>query len=453
MEEKMNYTAYLKDLCEEFIENNKIDPSVYSNLKIKRGLRNADGTGVLAGITNIGNVHGYLLNEGELMPVPGELIYRGVNVNDIVYAAIAEDRFAFEETAYLLLFGKLPNSAELDSFKEYLSQERDLPSRFTEEVLITSPSPNIMNKLQQAILSLYAYDQNPDDQSLENVMRQSLQLIAQFPTIITRAYQVKEYRYNNVALSINPNKSGLSSAESILNALRPGGGYTDLEAKILDLALVLHAEHGGGNNSAFACRVLSSSSTDTYSAISAAIGSLKGAKHGGANAKVREMFDFAKTSIKNWNNDDEILDFLTKLLRKEAGDKSGLIYGIGHAIYTVSDPRAIILRDCAKDLAAQKNREDEFGLLFNIERLAPIAFCNFKNTTQKICANVDLYTGLIYEMLGLPTDLYTPLFAMSRIVGWSAHRMEEILTGGKIIRPAYKAVSRDVPYIPLKDRT
>lgn len=444
--------GFLHNLCETFRKNNYIDPEVYSNLNVKRGLRNADGTGVVAGVTLIGNVHGYLINEGDVMPIPGELIYRGVDIQDIVDASLTENRFAFEEVAYLLLLGKLPTHEQLESFRQILEDARELPERFTEDVLINQPSFDIMNKLQQSILSLYTYDPRPDDCSLENIMRQSIELIARFPTIITRAYQVKKYYYDRVSMNLHYNKPGLSTAESFLYAMRPDHSYTALEAKILDLALVLHAEHGGGNNSAFACRVLSSSGTDTYSAISAAIGSLKGPKHGGANKKVDEMFTCIKENVKDWNDDEELLSFLGKLVRKEAGDKSGLIYGMGHAIYTVSDPRAIILHENAKALAEQKGMAEEFNLLHNVERLAPRAFAENKASSKQICANVDLYSGLIYKMLGLPEELFTPLFAMSRIVGWAAHRIEEVMTGGRIIRPAYKAVSKPVKYVPIDER-
>lgn len=443
---------FLHNLCETFQENNQIPASAYDNLNVKRGLRNADGTGVVAGVTLVGNVHGYLMNEGDVMPIPGELIYRGVNVEDIVAASIRENRFAFEETAYLLLLGKLPTEEQLASFRRMLEDARELPERFTEDVLINQPSFNIMNKLQQAILSLYTYDPRPDDCSLENIMRQCIELIARFPTIITRAYQVKKYYYDKVSMNLHYLQPGLSTAESFLYAMRADHQYTPLEAKVLDLALVLHAEHGGGNNSSFACRVLSSSGTDTYSAISAAIGSLKGPKHGGANKKVDEMFECIKENVKDWYDDEELLDFLGKIIRKEAGDGSGLIYGMGHAIYTISDPRAVLLREYAEKLAGQKDMEAEYHLLNGIERMTPVAFAQNKNSTKHMCANVDLYSGFIYRMLGLPEELFTPLFAMSRIVGWSAHRIEEVMNGGRIIRPAYKAVAKQVQYVPIAER-
>ena len=445
-------SEFINSICETFEENNRIDPDVYSNFSVKRGLRNADGTGVVAGVTLIGNVHGYLINEGDVMPIPGELIYRGIDIKDIVSASIDENRFAFEEVAYLLLIGKLPTREQLASFKQLLEDARELPERFTEDVLINQPSFNIMNKLQQSILSLYPYDPNPDDCSLPNIMRQSLELIARFPTIITRAYQVKKYYYDKVSMNLHYQKPGLSTAESFLYAMRPDHQYTPLEARILDLALVLHAEHGGGNNSAFTCRVLSSSGTDTYSAISAAIGSLKGPKHGGANIKVDTMFATIKENVKDWEDDEEIEAFLGKLIRKEAGDGSGLIYGMGHAIYTISDPRAVMLRDHAAALAKQKGMEAEFKLLNKIEQLTPAAFKKYKGSNKQMCANVDLYSGLIYKMLEIPEELYTPLFAMARIAGWSAHRIEEVMTGGRIIRPAYKAVAKPGKYIPIDER-
>ena len=442
----------LLSLCEEFRKNNRIDPQKFEQYGVKRGLRNADGSGVMAGLTQICNVHGYVLNEGEKSPVPGRLIYRGIDINDLVAGCVADDRFGFEETAWLLLFGELPSRDQLKGFSGLLSSCRELPDYFAEDMIIKAPSPNIMNKLARSVLALYSYDDNPEDLSMENVLRQSIELIAMMPTIMVYAYQVKRRHYDHESMYFHPMVAGLSTSQTILHSLRADSAYTDKEAKLLDLCLMLHAEHGGGNNSTFAARVLSSSGTDTYSAITAAIGSLKGPKHGGANIKVARMMECIKTGVKNWEDDEEVAAFLKRIIRKEEGDGSGLIYGMGHAVYTLSDPRAILLKKYAYDLAEEKGFGPEFRLVEAVERLTPQVFLEEKGNDKAMCANVDMYSGLVYRALGIPEDLFTPLFAVARMAGWCAHRIEELTTGGRIIRPAYKAIARQKPYTPLSER-
>ena len=442
----------LLSLCEEFRKNNRIDPQKFEQYGVKRGLRNADGSGVMAGLTQICNVHGYVLNEGEKSPVPGRLIYRGIDINDLVAGCVADDRFGFEETAWLLLFGELPSRDQLKGFSGLLSSCRELPDYFAEDMIIKAPSPNIMNKLARSVLALYSYDDNPEDLSMENVLRQSIELIAMMPTIMVYAYQVKRRHYDHESMYFHPMVAGLSTSQTILHSLRADSAYTDKEAKLLDLCLMLHAEHGGGNNSTFAARVLFSSGTDTYSAIAAAIGSLKGPKHGGANIKVARMMECIKTGVKNWEDDEEVAAFLKRIIRKEEGDGSGLIYGMGHAVYTLSDPRAILLKKYAYDLAEEKGFGPEFRLVEAVERLTPQVFLEEKGNDKAMCANVDMYSGLVYRALGIPEDLFTPLFAVARMAGWCAHRIEELTTGGRIIRPAYKAIARQKPYTPLSER-
>lgn len=444
--------AAFKILCDEFKKNNYINPEYYEKFNVKRGLRNPDGTGVVAGVTLICNVHGYIVVENEYTPVDGELIYRGINIKDLVNGCKEENRFGFAETVWLLLFGTLPNKQQLDFIQNLLSQTRELPDNFAEDMIIKAPSPDIMNKMARSVLALYSYDPNPDDTSLENLIRQSMELIARLPAIMCYAYQVKRRIYNNQSMVFHPFEAHHSTAESILASLRVDRKFTDEEAKLLDLCLVLHAEHGGGNNSTFATRVLSSSGTDTYSAIAAGIGSLKGPKHGGANAKVMEMVEHAKANIAHWDNDGEVTDFLVKVLRKEAGDRSGLIYGTGHAVYTKSDPRAIILKENAIRLSKGTEFEKEFLLLDAIDRMTPEVFAKEKGNGKIISANVDLYSGLVYKMLGIPQELCTPLFAVARVAGWCAHRIEELTNAARIIRPAYKAVAKPQPYIALEDR-
>ncbi len=446
-------SAELETLCREYRANNRIDPDKFDLYEVKRGLRNPDGTGVMAGLTLICNVHGYLIDDGERVPDAGKLTYRGIDLNDIVEGCSAENRFGFEEVAWLLLFGTQPTADQLSRFRRVLSDNRELPEYFAEDMIIKAPSKNVMNKLARSVLALYSYDDNPDDASLENNMRQSIQLIARLPLIMTYAYQVKRRHFDKKSMYFHPIDPKQSTAESILNAIRPDRSFTDEEAKLLDICMMLHAEHGGGNNSTFSARVLSSTGTDIYSAISAAIGSLKGPRHGGANHRVMMMMNELMEQVQDWEDEDEVSAFLEKILRGEACDHSGLIYGIGHAVYTLSDPRAVILRQKALKLAAERDMLKKFELFERVERLAPAVFARVTGKSKVMCANVDFYSGLVYELLGIPSDIFTPLFAVSRIVGWCAHRMEEMETCGRIMRPAYRSLSRNVPYVPLGDRT
>ena len=442
----------LESLCEEYRAHNRIPAELFDKYQVKRGLRNPDGTGVVAGLTNISNVHGYIIEDEEKTPDEGRLIYRGIDLRELVEGCARDNRFGFEEVEWLLLFGKLPSKEQLERFNRTLNENRELPSYFAEDMIIKAPSANIMNKLARSVLALYSYDPTPDDPSLENNMRQSVELIARLPTIMTYAYQVKRRYYDKESMYFHPLCPEHHTAEAILRALRPDTQFTDEEAKLLDLCLMLHAEHGGGNNSTFTSRVLSSSGTDIYSTIAASIGSLKGPKHGGANHRVMTMMHEIMEQVQNWENEDEVEAYLEKILRKEAGDGSGLIYGIGHAVYTLSDPRAVILKEKAGNLAREKSMEREFNLFQLVEKLAPDAFARVKGSSKVVSANVDFYSGLIYQMLGIPEDLFTPLFAVSRIGGWCAHRMEEMFTGGRIIRPAYRSLTRFQPYVDLKDR-
>lgn len=442
----------LKSYVEDCRGTLNLSEDIYSHYDIKRGLRNADGTGVLAGATRISNVHGYCINEYERVPAEGELLYRGYNVNDIINSCIHDDRFGFEEVVWLLLFGYLPDKPHLERFSILLEEQRELPDGFIEDMIIKAPSPNIMNKLGRSVLALYSYDDCAEDTSLENVFRQSIELIARVSTIMVNAYQVKKRYYDHQSLFFHSPISGLSIAENILSTMRMDRKFTHEEAKLLDICLMLHAEHGGGNNSTFACRVLSSSGTDTYSSISAAIGSLKGPRHGGANIKVIEMLDAIKQEVTDVNDDEMINNALVRIKNKEIGDKSGLIYGIGHAVYTKSDPRAIILKHNCTELADVKGYGDEFKLLCAVERLAPAILADKKGGINSICANVDLYSGLVYRMLDIPPELYTPLFAVARMAGWCAHRIEETVTCKRIIRPAYKSLALNLDYVPLNER-
>lgn len=450
---KVFSNADMQNLCEELKKNSTIDQQLYQKFHVKRGLRKSDGTGVLAGITNICNVHGYLVNEGEVEPIPGELIYRGYTIYDLVSHAEKENRFGYEETAYLLLFGKLPTADELEAFHHYLSMHRELPSGFVVDMMMKAPSQNIMNKLARSILALYSYYEAECEQmNLEQELKTAINLIAKLPIIMVNAYQVKRKHFDNQTLFMHPLRPNESTAETILSMLRPDRKYTKEEAQLLDCLLMLHAEHGGGNNSTFTCRVLTSSGTDAYSAYSSAVCALKGSKHGGANIKVSAMLEDFKTNIKHWDNEGEVADYIKKVLHKQAGDGSGLIYGMGHAVYTLSDPRAVILKKKAFKLAEGKEIEAEFHLLDMIERLTPVLMKQERGIEKTVCANVDMYSGLVYRMLKIPEDLYTPLFAVSRIAGWSAHRMEELLTGGRIIRPAYKALPKKKQYVPITER-
>ena len=442
----------IDSLCSEFQDNNLIQPKMFSKYGVKRGLRNADGTGVLAGITCVSNVHGYMVNEGEVEPIEGRLTYRGHNLYDLLDGFDSEDRFGFAETSYLLLSGSLPDQEELQAFTDLLADACTLPDGFTEDVIMRAPSRDIMNKLAVSTLALYSYDPNPDNTSLENIVRQAVNLIAKFPVIISHAYQAKRRYFDNASMFLHMPDRNYTTAENILSLIRPDGIFTREEAMLLDRCLIIHAEHGGGNNSAFTTRVVSSSATDTYSAISAAIGSLKGPRHGGANLRVCRQFDEMKENIANWEDEEEVLAYLCKILRQEAGDGSGLIYGMGHAVYTLSDPRAVALKNTARPLALQKGFEREFNLIELTERLAPEAFYRVRGEHKVMCANVDMYSGLVYQMLGIPSEMFTPLFAAARIVGWLAHRIEETVTGGKIIRPAYKPIISRAKYIPISER-
>lgn len=442
----------LARLCEQIRQNNFIDPADFNRFDVKRGLRNFDGTGVMAGVTHVCSVQGYHINDGEKVPIEGKLNYRGISMEDIVNNCIKEDRFGFEEVVWLLLFGSLPTKEQLDSFCDLLSDCRELPESFIEDMIMKAPSPDIMNKLERSVLSLYSYDSNPDDTSLENVLRQCIHLIAQVPAIMAYAYQVKRRHYYKKSMYIHQMKPEFRTAQTVLRSLRADKSFTDEEAKLLDICLMVHADHGGGNNSTFATRVLSSSGTDTYSAIAAGIGSLKGPKHGGANAKVAQMLEYIKENVSDITDSGQVADYLKKIVAKEGGDGSGLIYGMGHAIYTLSDPRAKILRAKAEEFASNTVLEDEFRLLTIIEELTPEIIGSSKGSNKMICANVDLYSGLIYKILRIPPDLFTPLFTIARISGWSAHRIEELLTGGRIIRPAYKSTTPKTVYVPIDER-
>ena len=442
----------INSLYEAYTANNKIDPKYYEKFNVKRGLRNPDGSGVMAGVTNICNVHGYVINEGEKSPDEGKLFFRGYNINDLVSNVVAENRFGYEEIAYLLLGGKLPTEHQLENFRELLDNNRELPEGFFEDMILKAPSKNIMNKMSRAVLALYSYDDVPDNTEVKHEVDTAVSIIAKMPVIMVSAYHVKQRYYNHKSMFMHPLIPGQSTAETILSMLRPDRQFTDEEAKLLDVMLMLHAEHGGGNNSTFTCRVLTSSGTDPYAAYSAAIGSLKGPRHGGANHKVIQMHQYIKDNVKNWDDEGEVADFLRKILRKEAGDGTGLIYGMGHAVYTLSDPRAVILKQNAAKMAIGSEFEAEYRLLEMIERLTPELFKEVKGDEKKMCANVDMYSGFVYKMLGIPEDLFTPLFAVSRMAGWCAHRFEESMTGKRIIRPAYKSVSKEKAYIPLNNR-
>jgi len=433
-------------------ECSQIDPDLFNKFIVKRGLRDIDGRGVLVGLTEIGEVHSYIIDENEMIPVPGRLMYRGVDINDIVNGFLADDRFGFEETCYLLLFGHLPNRTELNDFRQLLAENQKLPDDFARDMILKAPSKDMMNVLARSVLALYSFDEKADDTSIENVLRQCLELLACFPSLAVYGYHAFSHYHGNNSLYLHCPKPELSIAENILHMLRPDSIYSKLEAALLDMALVLHAEHGGGNNSSFVTHVVTSSGTDTYSVIAAALGSLKGPRHGGANIKVVQMFEDMKQQVKDWDDEEEIEDYLAKLLNNEAFDRAGLIYGFGHAVYSISDPRAVILRENVAQLATEKGMEDEFRLYSKVERLAPEVIGRVRKIYKGVSANVDLYSGFIYRMLDIPPELYTPLFAVSRIVGWSAHRIEELVNAGKIIRPAYKSVCKRRYYIALDDR-
>ncbi len=420
---------------------------------VKRGLRNNDGTGVIAGLTSIGDVVGYQMVNGEKKPIEGHLRYRGYDITDLVHNAEKQNRFGFEEVVYLLLFGNLPTEKELYDFTRLIGNMRALPPGFTEDMILKAPSKNIMNKMARCVLSSYSYDENPDEVSVGNMLRQSIELIARMPVMAVYGYQAKNHYHDGNSLFLHVPQTRLSTAENFLYMLRRDNDYTREEAEILDVLLMIHAEHGGGNNSTFTTRVVSSSGTDTYSAIAAAVGSLKGPKHGGANAKVMSMMENIEENVNDWTNESEVTDYLAKILRKEAFDGKGLVYGMGHAIYTKSDPRCILLKEKAEELVEKKPEyRKEFELYKLIEKLTPEIFAEVKHNSKVMCANVDMYSGFVYKMLGITSDMFTPLFAMSRSVGWCAHRLEETLGCSRIIRPAYKSLTQSREYIPIEDR-
>ena len=429
-----------------------VDPGLYVEYDVKRGLRDQTGRGVLAGLTRIGDVVGTTAEGDTLVPAPGRLLYRGIEIEDLVDGFVAEGQPGFEETAYLLLFGELPTKVQLGEFDAYLSEMRKMPRSFIHDGILRMPSRDIMNAMMRGVLGLYTLDSSPDDTSTRSVLRQSLHLIAKFPMLAVYAYQAYLDEFHGKSLVIHRPRPECSTAENFLHMLRPDSKYTELEALVLDMTLVLHAEHGGGNNSSFTTHVVSSTGTDTYSAIAASLGSLKGPRHGGANLKVVGMFDDLRTCINDWEDDDQIANYLHRLLKKEAFDRAGLVYGMGHPVYSVSDPRTLILRDYAEKLAAEKGFSEEFALHARVERIAPLVVAAQRRLYKGVSANVDFYSGFVYRMLDIPAELFTPLVAISRVVGWSAHRLEELANGGKIIRPAYKSVSPLQTYVPLRDR-
>ena len=434
-------------------DTSAINPELYTKYEVKRGLRDINGKGVLAGLTDISAITSYTIEDNEMIPCEGKLYYRGIDIHQLVNGFVSEKRFGFEEIAYLLLFGELPSRAELLSFTNLLANYRTLPTSFVRDIIMKAPSQDMMNTLARSVLTLYSYDDRADDTSIPNVLRQCLELISLFPLLSIYGYQAYSHYHDGKSLFIHSPKSELSTAENILHILRPDSKYTDFEARILDIALVLHMEHGGGNNSSFTTHVVSSSGTDTYSTIAAALGSLKGPKHGGANVKVVKMFNDMKEQVKDWKDEEEVSAYLTRLLHKEAFDHAGLIYGMGHAVYSLSDPRADIFRSFVKKLAQEKGRQDEYELYFLTERLAKEVIARERKIYKGVSANVDFYSGFVYSMLDLPTELFTPIFAMARIVGWSAHRIEELSNGGKIIRPAYKSIAKHREYTRLGDRS
>ncbi|HBN83060.1 MAG TPA: citrate synthase [Clostridiales bacterium] len=440
----------LSKLC---VTNGAIDSALYQKYDVKRGLRDLNGKGVLTGLTEISEIVASVENEnGESIPSDGELFYRGVNVKDLVKGFVDGNRFGFEETTYLLLFGSLPTEQELHGFNNLLTGYRSLPTSFVRDIIMKAPSPDMMNTLARSVLTLYSYDDKADDTSIPNVLRQCLQLIALFPLLSVYGYHTYRHYHKGKSFYIHSPLPELSTSENILRLLRPDKKYTELEARVLDVALVLHAEHGGGNNSTFTTHVVSSWGTDTYSAVAAAIGSLKGPKHGGANIKVNQMFDDMKAKVSDWEDEDQITEYLTKILHKEEFDKSGLIYGMGHAVYSLSDPRAEIFKNYVRSLSMEKGQEDEYNLYALVEKIAPKVIAKERKIYKGVSANVDFYSGFVYRMLGLPIELYTPIFAISRISGWSAHRLEELCNASKIIRPSYKSVAARKEYVPIQQR-
>lgn len=442
----------VKELAQLSVSNNHIDPALYGKYDVKRGLRDLNGKGVLTGLTEISEIISKKEVNGIEVPCEGTLRYRGYNIEDIIKGFDPDSACGFEEVIYLLLFSNLPDKKQLEDFKNLMSSYRSLPNGFVRDIIMKAPSRDMMNTLARGVLTLYSYDNNPDDTSIENVLRQCLELIALFPQISVYGYQTYKYYHDEESLVIHQPKPEYSTAENILHMLRDDSKFTHLEAQVLDIALVLHAEHGGGNNSTFTTHVVSSSGTDTYSAVAAALGSLKGPKHGGANIKVVRMFEDIEKNVSDWNDDEELSVYLEKILNKEAFDRSGLIYGIGHAIYSLSDPRAIMLKKFVSELSVEKGLTKEYQLYTNVERLAPEIISNERKMFKGVSANVDFFSGFAYSMLGLPTELFTPIFAIARIVGWSAHRIEELTNASKIIRPAYLNVLPERDYIPMDKR-
>ena len=441
------------DLYDRFATVNAVDQDFYKRFDVKRGLRNQDGTGVLAGVTNISNVHGYLISDGLKVPDEGSLQLRGYELYDLLGTPEDERRFRYEEIAYLLLMGELPTQDQLTSFIELIDEQRDLPEGFTASMILRDTPDNIMNTLARTIISLYAHDPEAESREADHEIRTAISLISRLPRIMVFSYYAKESRFNNGSMIMHPFIPGQSTAETILSMLRLDRQFTPEEARMLDIMLCIHAEHGGGNNSTFTTRVLTSSDTDPYATYSAAIGSLKGSRHGGANHKIRAMQAEAKCEIDDWDNDDEVAEYLTRIVNKQAFDHTGLIYGMGHAVYTKSDPRAVICKQFARQLAEGSEFEREFRLLESIERLSPQVLRDVKGTKKDVCANVDMYSGLVYTILGIPEDLFTPLFACARMAGWAAHRFEEIVAGKRIIRPAYKATFTGTrEYKPINER-
>lgn len=444
--------SFLKKLSMLAKHNDPIKPGLYEKYDVKRGLRNKNGTGVLVGLTHIGDVVGYEMKDGKKIPIPGKLMYRGYDVEDLIRDAEKTKQFGYEQCVYLLLLGELPTQDELDEFREFLGLHRALPSNFTEDMIMKAPSNDIMNKMARGVLASYSYDADPEGRDLANVLRQCIELIARFSTFAAYGYQAKRRYYDNKSMFIHNPVPELSTAEDFLRLIRPNKEFSHLEAELLDLALILHAEHGGGNNSSLTVHVVSSTDTDTFSAIAAALGSLKGRRHGGANIRVMEMMDELKANVKDWGSEKQVTDYLKKIALKKAFDKTGLIYGMGHAIYTISDPRETILSSKAKALAIEKKCEDEYYLYDIIKREAPKILIDVHSGEKRICPNVDFYSGFIYSMMGIPRELFTPLFAIARIAGWCAHRVEEVLAGGRIYRPAYKNINPVHKYIPIEKR-
>jgi citrate synthase len=446
-------TPEIENLTQLCVQRSTIDPSLYTEYDVKRGLRDLNGEGVLCGLSEISEVRAKKEIGGKKVPIPGELYYRGININDLTRGFLKEKRFGFEETAYLLLFGDLPSAVQLEEFRGLMNKYRTLPTNFVRDIIMKAPSHDMMNTLARSVLTLYAYDEKANDTSLENTLRQCIEMIALFPQLAVYGYQAYVHDTDpSEPFFIHTPRSDLSTAENILYMLRIDNKYTELEARILDLALVLHAEHGGGNNSTFTTHVVASSGTDSYSVIAAALSSLKGPKHGGANIKVMQMFLDMTQNVKDWQDEEEVADYLRKLLHGQAFDHKGLIYGMGHAVYSISDPRAVIFRAFVKSLSEEKGKQKEFGLYSMVEQLAPKIIGQERRTYKGVSANIDFYSGFVYHMLGLPVELFTPVFAMARIAGWSAHLLEERINTGKIIRPAYKSVMPHRPYVPMNAR-